>query len=79
MSSDKHKLRDRAIALILNRPCGIPVNFRGWPQFHKPSDNPEYQYLIDNGYATLIRKGEFRHKMTWLQPTEKWLKLINLA
>lgn len=82
MSSDKHKMQDAAMKLMLDKRAytfgGMSINrLWGWGQFHKPSDNPVFQYMIDKGYATREREiNSRRTSYTRLVPTEKWLKIV---
>lgn len=74
MSADKRKMHDRAMALYNLQPThNIIVNRIGRRQFHKASDWPELQYLIDNKYVTRARVNSFGHSgYTIFEPTQKW-------
>ena len=82
MSADKHKMFDVVMKLMLDERAytygGMAINRKwGWGHFHKPSDNPVFQYLIDKGFATREREVKSgRTKCTRLVPTKKWLDVI---
>lgn len=81
MSSDKHKMHIEAMKIMLDKHAhtyGISIN-RKWGRgiFHKPSDSPVFQYLIDEGFATRQRVYQSKKtRYTRLIPTEKWLKIV---
>src|ERR1035437_6690394 len=81
MSADKHKMHNEALKLMLDKrsSTGMCINRKyAWGTFHKPSDNPVFQYMIDHGYATREREYRFQSTgYTKLVPTDKWLKIVS--
>ena len=79
MSSDKKKLHSRAVEMFRwfdtekSTSRAIVVNRAGFRTFHKASDWPELQYLIDNKYVTRKREGRRTRKYTTFRPTQKWI------